>query len=241
MLRRPILALGTGAGPGRWPRAARPGRAPPRRRRPPRHGDAAESADAGDGRRPATAATAADGRGEPNILEAAAVAGHLDGRRLPRPAAASSAGSPGSRCSQALHQREEHLEHVLLETEQARNESRAAAGRAPPADGRRPTTRSGPCSTRPASDAQADGRRDRQARPRPRPRPPASAPSARSPRPATRPSPRSGRRRRPGRLGRRPGPRQGARPTTTIAACSTGHRASCPPPGRPTATGGRRA
>ena len=88
--------------------------------------------------------------------------------------------------SQALHQREEHLEHCLLQTEKARNESEQllAEHRRLMAAGRRPHPR---CFDKAQKDAQASGRRDRAGRPRPRPRPPAIGPSATSPRPATRP------------------------------------------------------
>ena len=50
----------------------------------------------------------------------------------------------------ALHNREKHLEHVLLEAERARNESEANSGRAPQADGQGRPTRCGRSSTRPA-------------------------------------------------------------------------------------------
>ena len=85
----------------------------------------------------------------------------------------------------ALHEREAHLEHVLLDSEKARNEAEALAAQhrkelAKAADEvraliERPARRPRPPPTRSSR------------RPRPRPRRPAIGPSERSPAPATRP------------------------------------------------------
>ena len=92
----------------------------------------------------------------------------------------------------ALHQREQHLEHVLEETERARNESEGKL-----AEHRRLMARA-------ADEVRAildkAGKKPRPPpirssnRPRRRPKRPSSVPSATSPRPATRPWPRSGKR-----------------------------------------------
>ena len=132
MPRQPILALGLAAlalslalGLGTCPGPAAAEATRPRRRRrttrPPPAGSTAE-AEVGSPRRPSTSSAPTSTPGEPNILE-------------PQPSLAiwtvvvfvglllvlgKFAWKP---LLAALHGREEHLEHVLLETERARNES----------------------------------------------------------------------------------------------------------------------
>ena len=121
--------------------------------------------------------------------------------------------------SKALHQREEHMEHVLLDAERARNESERLLGRAPQAAGghgrrgARPDRRGPPRrpGDRRRDHPQGAGRGrgvpgSRRARDRPRPRPGAGGDLDQD--------------RRPGRLGRRPGPVPGV------------ERVRPPPPGR---------
>ena len=157
-----------------------PGPAAERGRRPTAHAE--------PGQAPRTGHGAAERQGQPDA--AGADAGHLDlvvfvglcvvlGRFAWKPPA------------QGLHQREAHLEHVLLETEQARNESEGLLADIASRWPGRPSG-SAPCSTRRSRmprrrPTRSSGRR------RARPRRPANAPSATSPRPATRPSRRSGR------------------------------------------------
>ena len=130
-----------------------------------------------------------------------------------------SASSPGSPLVEALHQREEHLEHCLLQTEKARNESEQLLAEhrrlMAQADDRvkalfdkaqKDAQASADEIVKPAQ-AEAEAARER--------------PSARSPRPATRLWPRSGARPRTSPC-RSPGgcfPRNSA--PMSIAACST--------------------
>ena len=130
-----------------------------------------------------------------------------------------SASSPGGRLSKALHQREEHMEHVLLDAERARNESErllaehrkqmAAAAdqvRALIDEARRDAQATADEIIRKAQAEAEAVAGSRRARDRPRPRPGAGRDLDQD--------------RRPGRLGRRPGPGPGA------------ERVRPPPPGR---------
>ena len=240
MPRQPILALGLVAlalavGP-----AVCPARRPPTSR--PRAGDQGRG-------RPPPRMTAGRGRarrrhgaeGEPNILEPAAVAGDLDGRRLPRPAV-----RPGP----------VRLEAAAGRAAPARGAPRARACSRPSGPGTRassswPSTagrwpggrdRSAPCSTRPGTTRrptadeivkQGPGR----GRGRPGSGPERDIATARD-QALVRDLVED---RRPGRLGRRQGARPRSSTETTTAAWSSRPSASCRP--QPTAQrprGGRR-
>ena len=85
----------------------------------------------------------------------------------------------------ALHEREAHLEQVLLDSEKARNEAEALA-----AQHRRELAQAADQVRALIEEARKEAQVSADSilrRPRPRPRPPASGPSARSPAPATRP------------------------------------------------------
>ena len=94
---------------------------------------------------------------------------------------------------EALHEREEHLEHVLHGDRAGSQRERGAAGRAPQADG--PGRRRGAGHPRQGpAGGPGGGRPDRQASPGRGRAGQAAGPDATSRRPATRPWPRSGRR-----------------------------------------------
>ena len=74
-------------------------------------------------------------RGITEPAEGRADTGHLDAGRLLWCCWSSWAKFAWKPLMHALHEREKHLEHVLIETERARNESEAHLDRAPQADG----------------------------------------------------------------------------------------------------------